>query len=298
MKSSTFSAGAPVSPAPGRPGEVEEATNRYLVHPVSRALVDVLIKTKATPNQVSVGSVAAAACAGFAIWALPGLWGAVGALIGLFFWHVLDGADGDLARRTGRASVSGELVDGVCDHVSQIIIYAAMALVLQRTLHGWAWAWAFTAGGSHFLQANAYETGRKSYRRWVYDAPWMRQGFAGANAVQRALSGLYVGLSNLANPGDRKVEAAMQTALATDRTAPRRLYQETYQPLVKRSAILSSNTRTLAVGASLAAGSPVWFFAFECVALNLALVGLLAWRMRCDTILVAGLPVQAASAPN
>jgi phosphatidylglycerophosphate synthase len=32
-------------------------------------------------------------------------------------WHVLDGADGDLARMTGRASPQGELFDGICDYV-------------------------------------------------------------------------------------------------------------------------------------------------------------------------------------
>ena len=46
--------------APGRPPEIEAPTNRWLVHPVSRALVDRLVRTPITPNQVSVASVVAA----------------------------------------------------------------------------------------------------------------------------------------------------------------------------------------------------------------------------------------------
>ena len=255
MKSSSFRPSPTPSGSPGRPFEVEEATNRYLVHPVSRKLVDALVHTPVTPNQVSVASVFAAAAGAYALWALAWPWGPCAGLLGLFVWHVLDGADGDLARRTGRASVSGELVDGICDHVSQILVYVALALVLQRTLQGWAWVLACVAGVSHFVQANVYETGRKTYRRWVYGAAWMRQGFAGANSLQKALSGLYLGISSLANPGDVKVEKIMAAALAKDADAARQTYAQIYAPLVKGSAILSSNSRTLAVFAAMIAGS-------------------------------------------
>src|SRR5665811_871479 len=56
------------------------------------------------------------------------------------------------------SSPLGELIDGVCDHFSQVVIYVAFVLVLQR--HGWGpWAWvvASIAGASHFVQANIYE---------------------------------------------------------------------------------------------------------------------------------------------
>ncbi len=47
-----------------RPSEVEEPTNRWFIHPMSRALVEVLIPTGITPNMVSVlGMVMAAAAA-------------------------------------------------------------------------------------------------------------------------------------------------------------------------------------------------------------------------------------------
>ena len=67
-------------PAPGRPREIEAWTNVHLVHPVSRAVVNLLLATPVTPNQVSLASVAcaagAAACYLLLAWAVGRLRGA------------------------------------------------------------------------------------------------------------------------------------------------------------------------------------------------------------------------------
>lgn len=276
------------APAPGRPREIEAATNLLFVHPASRALVDRLVNTPLTPNQVSIASVAFAGAAAYAYLTLPWPWAAFAGLACQFVWHVLDGADGDLARRTGRASPIGELVDGVCDHVSQVLIYIAFALILQRSIGMWAWAIAVTAGACHFIQANAYETGRKSYRHWVYGAMWMRQT-AGANPsgnpIARGLGSFYLAVSSLADPDGDRVEAAMTGHAATQDA--RQLYRELYQPVVKASGILDSNTRTLAGFASMLVGNPLWFFVFEIVVLNVSLGVLTMRRRQADANLVA-----------
>ncbi|MDQ2859721.1 MAG: CDP-alcohol phosphatidyltransferase family protein [Pseudomonadota bacterium] len=291
--------------APGRPREIEEATNLYLVHPVSRALVDRLIRTPVTPNQVSVASVFMAAAGALCYVGVAWPLGALAGLAFFFAWHVLDGADGDLARRSGRASTSGELVDGICDHVSQAMLYVALAVILSRSLGGWAWAIALAAAACHFVQANAYETGRKTYRRWVYGAGWMRQNpdsLAQTGALRNLLGGAYLWVSNVANPGEGEIESAMATRLAVDGAsadAARARYRELYAPLVKASAVLGGNVRTLTAFLAVLAGAPLWFFAFEIVILNLALAGLVVWRRRLDRALLGGLAeAQAASAPN
>ena len=276
------------SPAPGRPREIEAATNLYFVHPAARALVNVLVATPITPNQISIGSVAFAAAAAAAYLALPWPWAAFGGLAGPIAWHVMDGADGDLARRTGRASPIGELIDGVCDHVSQGLIYIAFALILQRTLGPWAWGIALAAAICHFLQANAYETGRKSYRHWVYGAPWMRQTVGATpsgNPLARGLGNFYLMISSLADPGGARVEAAMAPKVATQDA--RRLYRGLYQPIVKASGILDSNTRTLAAFVCMFVAGPLWFFLFEIIVLNGALVVLTWRRRRADASLLA-----------
>ena len=295
-----------IPPAPGRPREIEAWTNVHLVHPVSRAVVDVLLNTPVTPNQVSLASVGFAAGAAGCYLGLAWPWAAFAGLACQFAWHVLDGADGDLARRSGRASPLGELIDGICDHLSQVLIYVALVYVLQRD--GWtswaSWWIASIAGASHFIQANAYETGRKTYRRWVYGAEWMRQtstGAAGQRGPQRALASLYMAISNLASPGEARIDTAM-AALGGDAASTGRvrgLYRDLYAPLVKASGLLDSNTRTIAVFASMLAGSPLWFFLFEIVVLNVALAWLGRERRRREDQLLASLSAaQAASAPN
>ena len=300
MKSSASSTAPAAGAAPGRPTEIEEASNRVLVHPVSRALVDRLVATPVTPNQVSIASVfaagAAAVCYAQIVWPLNAFAG----LAFQFAWHVLDGADGDLARRTGRASTVGELVDGICDHVSQGLIYVAFAIILQRAVWPAAlggWAWAVAAGGalSHFIQANAYESGRKSYRRWVYGATWIRQNLAGAGeagALQKILGRIYLATSALSDPGSARVEAAMEAQISVGGAradAARNLYRDLYAPVVRGSAVLSGNSRTLAAFLSLLAASPLWFFVFEMTVLNAALAVLILWRGRRNARLIAGL---------
>ncbi|HEY5288892.1 MAG TPA: CDP-alcohol phosphatidyltransferase family protein [Caulobacteraceae bacterium] len=267
--------------APGRPLEIEAASNVYLVHPAARALATYLSRTAVTPNQVSIASVFASGCAAASYVAAPWPWNAFAGLALQFVWHVLDGADGDLARRTGRASPRGELIDGVCDHVSQGLIYIAFAIMAQRTVGGWAWAVAFAAAGSHFVQANAYETGRKAYRRFVYGAPWMRQTGAGEGELGGLLAHFYLAVSVVLSPGEAEVESAFgQSVDGSER--PAHLYRDAFAPIVKTSGILASNTRTLAAFIAVLVARPVWFFIFELTVLNAALFALAVWRARAN----------------
>jgi phosphatidylglycerophosphate synthase len=278
--------------APGRPAEIEEASNLFLIHPISRALVNRLIATPVTPNQVSVSSMVAAALGAGAYFALPWPWNAFAGLACFIVWHVLDGADGDLARRTGRASPRGELIDGICDHISQVILYVTFGFILKRTL-GWSAAWwAIGAGVAHFIQANAYETGRKTYRRWVYGAAWMRQT-TGADPTTSGWAGrAYIAISDLFSPGEAALEAAMEPVIAAGGApaeAARARYRGVQAPLVKQSAILSSNTRTVAGFLSMLAGGPIWFFLFTLVVQTFAMVLMLITRARNNRRLAAAL---------
>jgi phosphatidylglycerophosphate synthase len=289
--------------APGRPPEIEEPTNRLLVHPLSRALASALEATPVTPNQVSLASVIFAAAAGACYLTLATPWAALAGLVCQFVWHVLDGADGDLARRTGRASPIGELVDGVCDHLSQTIVYLALGVVLARQIGPWAWALASAAALSHFVQANAYETGRKTYRHWVYGAGWLRNtvgSVAQRGFIQGELSRFYLSLSDMTNPGEKGAESAMSAALAyspASASAARGLYGKLFAPLVRSSFWLSGNTRTVAVFVSMMAGSPVWFFLFETTVLNLALGRVMVLRQRRNMLLMHSLGATTETGP-
>src|SRR5207248_612760 len=106
-------------------------------------------------------------------------------------WHVLDGADGELARRTGKSSPSGEVVDGVCDYLSQASVYSALALMLSHTLGGWAWALAATSGAARAVQANSYESRRRIYQYWGYGGRWIRQTVSGGDGAPKGWLGFF-----------------------------------------------------------------------------------------------------------
>src|SRR5918999_275139 len=114
MPMASTSRGLALPPPPSRPRELEDALNHFIYHPLAYRLALLLRPTGISPNAVSVIGMllvwaAAAAYAGLA-WPQSV---AIGLALHLS-WHVVDGADGDLARLTSRSSPTGELVDGVC----------------------------------------------------------------------------------------------------------------------------------------------------------------------------------------
>src|SRR3546814_12098247 len=84
-------------------------------------------------------------------WPLPAICGLALHLL----WHVVDGADGDLARLTGKAGPMGEVVDGLSDYLSHIVLYCVLATILVPQIgFGAAWAAAVGAGVSRIVHAN------------------------------------------------------------------------------------------------------------------------------------------------
>jgi hypothetical protein len=184
------------------------------------------------------------------------------------------------------------LIDGLCDHASQILIYIALGIVLGRAIGAWAAAIAFAAALSHTIQANAYETGRKTYRHWVYGAAWMRQRPDFSRSWAGFANRAYLGAARAFSPGEQGVEAAMARVGADDAAtldAARQLYRAKQVALVKRSGLLGSTGRSLAVFASLLVGSPLWFFLYELVVLNFALLVFVVWRRRANSDVVHSL---------
>ncbi|MDE2404319.1 MAG: CDP-alcohol phosphatidyltransferase family protein [Sphingomonadales bacterium] len=272
---------------PERPRELEDALNFHLYHPLAWKLAQGLARTPLTPNMVSVvgaGFVVAAAVA----YAQPG-W-PLPALLGMMLhmtWHVVDGADGDLARITGRASPIGEMVDGICDYASHVVLYLVLGWMLARSgFAGWSplWTWVLVvaAGASHIAQANHVEVQRRSFQWWVYDKPWLRVTHEGAGAATRkggfgGLAAFYLGVAAGVAGNAALIDAEMDAARGDPARRERiRAAARTYaQPLLQFLKILGPNPRAIVLGLSMLAGSPAWYFLYQVVVLNL----LLLWSM-------------------
>jgi phosphatidylglycerophosphate synthase len=274
---------APIRPQ-SRPRELEDPLNHYVYHPLAARLARLLLPTGISPNAVSVGSLIALVAAAFAY---TGLAWPIGVLAGfslMLLWHVIDGADGDLARMKGVASATGELIDGVCDYAGNVILYFAFAFMLDDTLGGWAFVLAGIAGASHVVQTNHAESQRRNYLWWAYGVPWMKHAHGTDDAVfarrgwfNRSFgfwaSG-YLKLARAMSPGTAQIDAALAGTQGNPRRTRRvrALARRNGRCAVRYQQALGANPKTLIIAASMALGSPVWFFLAEIFLLNLVLI--------------------------
>jgi len=270
---------------PARAREMQDVLNHYIYHPLAWQLARLLAPTPLTPNMVSVFGGMLVVAAGVVYWSTVGPWWAMLGMLLHVSWHVVDGADGDLARITGRSSPLGELVDGICDYVSHIVLYILLALVLTRTMGpGWAWFWTLTAGAAHIVQANHVEVQRRFYQHWTYGTPWLHNSSGGERGLFHNLGGIgwllrvvvagYLRLAAGMSPNALRIDAAVTRAMADDPALLARIraeVQREQRPLLVLLRYLGPNPRAILLGLSMIAGSPLWYFVYLAVALNVLL---------------------------
>lgn len=101
------------------------------MRPLAAHLVDWLLPTRVTPNEVSAASAAANLLAAAALASGRGALAAgAGAL--MLVAMVLDAADGQLARARGGGSPHGRLWDGIADYTGGIALYVGLLVGLSR----------------------------------------------------------------------------------------------------------------------------------------------------------------------
>jgi hypothetical protein len=301
------SAGAADLRPPRRPRELQDPLNHYLYHPLAARLARLLVPTGISPNLVSVGSMAALFAATWAFVALPWPDNAIAGLGFMMLWHVIDGADGDLARLTGRASATGELVDGVCDYAGNVVMYFAFAFLLDDRLGGWAWALAVAAGASHVVQTNHSETQRRLYLWRAYGVPWLRNAAAEGDAVFRKEGWFnrafgfwadgYVKLSEWMSPAENPVDRALAAAGPAEAERIRALVRRSSGTSLLLEKALAGNPKTLIIAAAVALGSPAYYFLTTLTLLNLILLVSIAQHRRVERRLAAALENPRSSPP-
>lgn len=270
----------------GKPRELQGFLNRTVYHPAARQLAAFLARTPVTPNMVSIFGAFMVASAGV-LYAKIGTPMAIGIGFAIhLLWHVVDGADGDLARMTGRASPIGEMVDGLCDYGGHIVLYLLLGSTLDDSL-GWvAWLLAVSAGFSRMVQSVFAESSRRSYQWWAYGVPWIQHNKAAASGfgIGGMLTRLYLGASTLLLGATTKVNAIVTSAEVdpVERQRIARLARESGSGFLALPAVLGANPRTIILGLSMIAGTPIWFFLVEAVVLNVVLaIAVVRQRFQC-----------------
>lgn len=291
------SGGGAIGSTRARPRELEDPLNFFLYHPLAARLARGLLPTGLSPNLVSVGSAIALLGATWAFLALPWPLDAFVGFVLMFAWHVIDGADGDLARLRGTASSTGELIDGVCDYFGNTVMYFAFAFWLDDTLGGWAWALACAAGASHVLQTNHAETQRRLYAWRMYGVSWIRRAAETGDEVFRRETWFtrwfgfwaagYVWLSNRMSPSQNPLDEALGAADPAKAAQIRALIRRESGLSLTLEKALGANPKTLIITAAIALGSPAWYFLTTVTALNLILLASIVHHKRVERRLAA-----------
>ncbi|NVE94945.1 CDP-alcohol phosphatidyltransferase family protein [Altererythrobacter lutimaris] len=254
----------------GRVRAVQHPVDVLIFHPLAARLAKALSHTPITPNMVSfAGGLAVVLAAIIYVhenWAFSV---ALGFLVHAS-WHVLDGADGDLARLTGKSSPQGEVFDGICDYAGHIALYLILAWALSQSMGWLGWVLGVGSGLSRIPQTIFYESQRRQYMQWVHGIPWLRTSTSQEKAADASgLSTTYLKAAGILAPSAPAIERAladpnkaeaMRTRLVA--TGPEKLFGST---------LLGQPYRTLALGASMLTGSPVWYFLFEIIVLHVVL---------------------------
>lgn len=254
-----------------RPVELEDWLNRHIYHRLSKLLARALALTFVTPNMVSVAGGVMVVLAGITYAVLDHPGAAVLGLLMHISWHVLDGADGDLARLTGQASEFGEMIDGLCDYLSHLALYLLLAWVLAGQIGPLGWVLMVATGLARIPQTVFYETQRRQYQWWAHGKQWLRisRDETPAKGAFGHISAFYLRLSAAFETGGRRLDATFSAATDAERELLRAQIRSQFRPLLGPLSLLSSNYRTLGIGFAMILGSPLYYVALELVALTL-----------------------------
>jgi len=270
-----------------RTAEIEEVTNRLFIHPASRFFVRFFAKLDLHPNVVSIIGMTLGGLAGWAYYHSADWRMSVVGLVLMIGWHVMDGADGQLARLTGKTSEIGKVLDGLCDHTAFLAVYIGIGMAIGGESGSWIWLLAVPAGIAHIMQASAYEFQRSVYDYAVKGKESARvatvdefrlqmEGLSGLSLLFARLNLLYLKVQSRVSVQDDEMRVRLDEVLrGPDVSNLRAGIRALLLPSVKQWSVMCSNYRTIAIFVTCIVGAPVVFFWYELVVLNLALVWLI-----------------------
>jgi phosphatidylglycerophosphate synthase len=287
-----------------RESEIEEITNLYVIHPVSNFLTLSFVKLGITPNAVSLAGMGFGILAGFAYHRYRDpRWAVIGFLL-MVAWHVMDGADGQLARLTNTQSELGKVLDGICDYVTFAAVYSALAWSLSREMGESAWLLAVIAGTAHAVQSAAYEAQRQEYSFWGLDKKSaklaMPRTAGGAPGPMGWMHRLYIGAQLLvtgpATQFRSRLAEEIEKAGPEGAAVLRARYRAIFAPAIRRWSILSANYRTIGLFVGALIGLPQYYFLFEIFGFSVILAGLLVYHASRYRLLFESLPAGSSAA--
>jgi len=263
--------------------DTEEFIDIHFYRPIGYQWALFFNKLNISPNAVTIASifigVGAGICFGFSSLTIN--------ILGMFLlvWaNMYDSADGQLARMTGKTSLLGRYLDGLCGILWFIVIYVAICFRLLPSWGGWIWAFAIFTGYFHgkqtaladyyrnihlfFLKGKSgselsdYATSKENSKKftWKHDFVYKFLDFVYVNYTKDQES---------MTPQFQKMIKIIREKYPDE--VPewfRTTFREKSLPLMKYTNMLTFNTRVIALFISLIINLPWLYFVFELTVLN------------------------------
>ncbi len=264
-----------------RTSEIEDVTNLYFIHPIANRLTPVLRDLHVVPNAVSLAGMLFGVMAALAYWRYRDPWWAAAGFILMIAWHVMDGADGQLARLTQSQSQLGKILDGICDYVTFTAVYASLGLNLSRQYGNLVWVPVVVAGVCHAVQAAAYEAQRQEYEFWGLDRkskrllePTRLPRDAASMRLSDRLERLYGRVQLLAIGSTISFHEQLERVLTSHPAHDafiRKRYRALFAKPVRHWSIMSANYKTLGIFICSIAKIPLAYFIIEIFGFSIVL---------------------------
>ncbi|MEE9273558.1 MAG: CDP-alcohol phosphatidyltransferase family protein [Robiginitomaculum sp.] len=277
----------------GRPLSIEEFSNRRIVHPLSDVIVRLALPLKLRANFVSVMGLGAGFVAGVLYYYQDSRLTVLLAFAFMFMWHVLDGADGRIARATGTSSSFGRILDGICDHLVFGAVY--IAIVLYSIHHGgsnWGWLLGGLSAVSHALHSAGYEERRQKYQRRTrgQQRAKITDKLLVVGGKKNAMAGLYDWLQKLSTPRLSPLDDKLK--LLRDSDVPDKDIQNIINktvPIVRAWALLNANNRTIMIAVFALFAKPSLYFWYEILVLNIVFISVLFYEKTVEAKISQGI---------
>lgn len=272
-----------------RTSDIEDLTNLYFIHPIANRLTPLLRDMHVVPNAVSLAGMLFGVMAALAYWHYRDPWCAAAGFGLMIAWHVMDGADGQLARLTRSQSQTGKVLDGICDYVTFTAVYTSLAWQLSRQHGDLAWVLVAVAGACHAVQAAAYEAQRQEYEFWGLGRtsknilpPRRLPRDRASERLSDRLERLYERIQRLTIGSTIGFHERLEQVLASHPAhdaSIRDRYRAAFATPVRRWSIMSANYKTLGLFVCSIARMPAFYFVFEIVGFSIILAAL-TYRQR------------------
>ena len=292
--------------------DIEETLDVYFYRPLGYGVARISKVLRLTPNAVTIISIFIGMAAGHLFYYrdfVINLWG-------IFLWvvaDVLDSADGQLARMTNNKSKFGRILDGLATNLIFVSMYLHLfARMLNMGYSPWWFLFVLAGGLSHSVQSALADYYRNAYLKFVVDpmkselhrSSDVRKEYDAmgpeTNLVQRLLTKMYLDYTVRQEALSKNFQQLRESVERSYGKAVPEWFREEYRrlnkPLMKYYAILTTNTRMIAMSICVLIDQPMWYFIVEAIAINIVMVFLTIYQEGLSKKLCREIELQAVPA--